>query len=178
MLWDIVYLVSTDTPLQFTFSLWGEGGLTATSASRSGRPYVRTECWLGRCLQLPSSGLLLSTVQVSRRPWLNPLPADPQEPKCCTIQDKTQSLLWKHLSSVIGSWADEPLSRELIFMRRVYAMTHCPHAQLKAQSRMELGLTFQLVNPKQKSNPKSWSARRKPSLHEEPVHDILLSCLL
>lgn len=37
---------------------------------------------------------------------------------------------------------------------------------------MELGLTFQLLNPKQKSNVKSPSAGRKTL--EEPVHDIPL----
>lgn len=68
----------------------------------SGRSRARTKHWVGRCLLFPSPVLAL------RRPWLNPLPADPQEPKHCTLQDKTQRLLWKHLSFLIGSWADEP----------------------------------------------------------------------
>lgn len=138
----------------------------------SGRSYARTEWWLGRCPPFPSSGLLLSTFQVSRTPCLNSLPADPREPKGCTFQ-----LLWKHLSFLIRSRTDKPLSCEPIFMQRVDAMTLCPQAQHKALSRMELRLAFQLLNYKQKSNPNSPSVRRKPLLREEPVRSIQLSPL-
>lgn len=147
--------MSTDRPPRLAFRPWGRRS-NGNNCKRKWRVMCKAGVLAG---ELPRPELFLSTVWILRRPWLIPLPAEPQEPKCHPAQDKAQNLLWKHSSFLIGSWADKPLPQKLIFMQRVFGRNHCPHT---VPSRMELGLTFQLLNPKQKSNVKSPSAGRKP----------------
>lgn len=109
----------------------------------------------GKVSQIPSQAC--SEHSPGLRRDLSPL--NPQQSKGCAIQERTQILVWK-CWSVSSGGADEPLPQEL--MQGKSAVTHCPHTQHRAWSRMESELSFQPGNPKRQSNTNHGQQEENP----------------
>lgn len=108
-------------------------------------------------------------------------PRAPRSPRAQTLYPSRKILFWKYWFFLIESWVDKLLSCESsmsLCERKMHVVTHCPHEQHKAGSRMELEFAFQLLDLKQKSNTSSQSVKGKALLHEESVRRILFSFLL
>lgn len=139
-------------------ALGGEECSRATSVSRNGKSYARIGCRSGRCLLFSSSGPLLSMAQVLRMSWMTLCPMIPQSPNLVPFK-KNLVLEILALSHWVLSWQATFMWKFHIFMWKMHVITHCPHEQHKAGSRMELEFAFQLLNLKQKSNTSSQSVK-------------------
>lgn len=168
MLEGIRYLVSTDLTC-----IQREEKAQWQHLSRSRRSWVRTKGWLGRCLQIPSQSCSEHSPGLRR----DPFPTEPSTIQRLCHSGEDSKLVMEVFVCLIGwSW------RTIFIRAYAHARDVCSDSLSShtAQSSEQDGIRahFSAWKPKTTEQNKSWSARRKPSLREEPVCDFQLSFLL
>lgn len=132
--------------------------------SRSRRFCVRTKCWLGRCLQIPSQGCSEHSLDLRTHPF--PTGSSTIQRLCHSGEDSDLVMDVFVCLMELSWWTT--FMRACAHARDVCSDSLSSHT---AQSSEQDGVRphFSVWKPKTAEQHKSWSARRKPSLWEEPV---------